>query len=403
MDAKTYLAGSKNLHIGLVTETYQPEVNGVAMTLGQLVNGLAILGHRIDVYRPAQSRLDVPSQQDNIRHITLPGMPIPGYREMHFGFPASRVFRQQWQRQQPDVLYVATEGPLGASAINTALKSDIPVISGFHTNFHSYSNHYRLGWLAPAILAYLRRMHNKTDMTLVPTKALAQYLQNRGFNNVEVLQRGVDIDLFTPLQRSDALRRSWGADNDSIVCIYVGRIAAEKNIHAAVNTVLVLSSHYKIRFVLVGDGPLRKEIQRDHPDFVFCGTRRGDDLAQHYASADVLLFPSRTETFGNVVTESMASGLATVAYDEAAAHEHIKDFYNGVLASDAPGHDFTAVTMRLCKQHERIRTIGLNASEYAKKLGWPAIVARFGSLLYGICSNPESLNRDEEYNTGVHS
>jgi glycosyltransferase involved in cell wall biosynthesis len=403
VDAKTYFSGSKSLHIGLVTETYQPEVNGVAMTLGQLVNGLGSLGHRIDVYRPAQSKLDKPVQQDNIRHITLPGMPIPGYREMHFGFPAGRIFRQQWQRWQPDALYVATEGPLGASAINTALKSDIPVISGFHTNFHSYSNHYRLGLLAPAILAYLRRMHNKTNMTLVPTKALAQQLQNRGFNNVEVLQRGVDINLFTPLRRSDALRQSWGADNDTIVCIYVGRIAAEKNIQAAVETVQALSSHYNIRFVLVGDGPLRKKIQREHPEFVFCGTRRNEDLAQHYASADVLLFPSRTETFGNVVTESMASGLATVAYDEAAAHEHIKDFYNGVLASDTPRHDFTAVTMRLCKQHERIRTIGLNASEYTKKLGWPTIVDRFSSLLHEVCSKSGSFNRDEEYNAGVHS
>ena len=403
MDATTNRIGKQDLSIGLVTETYAPEVNGVAMTLNRLVNGLGNQGHHITIYRPAQSQNDKPVSQGNISEIPMPGMPIPGYREMHLGFPARSFFMQQWQQQRPHILYVATEGPLGASAIKAAARLAIPVISGFHTNFHTYSNHYHLGWLAPAILAYLRRLHNKTLMTLVPTRALAEELDKRGFNKVEILQRGVDTTLFTPTRRDENLRKEWNANDDSIVCIYVGRIAPEKNIHTAVETVASLAKHYNIRFVIVGDGPLREKLENSYPDFVFCGTRLGEDLATHYASADILLFPSRTETFGNVVTEAMASGLATVAYNEAAAHEHITNWHNGVLADDKPSQSFTSVTMRLCKQPELIRSIGKNACEYSQKLGWPTIVSRFEGLLQGACDHASVLTQAHENRTGARS
>lgn len=401
MDTKTCGAGLQNLRVGLVTETYAPEVNGVAMTLERLVNGLCEHGYRVDIFRPARSRHDRTIEQDQVHHIPVPGMPIPGYREMHFGFPAGRLLLARWRQRRPDVLYVATEGPLGASAVNAALKLKIPVISGFHTNFHRYSSHYRPGWLAPVIMAYLRRLHNKTAMTLVPTQSLARELSDRGFKNVEVMQRGVDISLFCPMRRDPGLRRQWGADDDSIVCIYVGRIAPEKNIQTAVDTVLALSTRFKIQFVLVGDGPLRKRLQRQNPGFIFCGTRLGEDLAVHYASADILLFPSRTETFGNVVTEAMASGLTTIAYDDAAAHEHITDFHNGLLAHDTPARNFTAVAMHLCSQPGKIRTIGQNAAEYAGQLGWPSIVARFRSLLLSACGGTESIKPGTEFNPEI--
>jgi glycosyltransferase involved in cell wall biosynthesis len=402
VDIKAKYTGNQALFIGLVTETYAPEVNGVAMTLNRLVNGLCNNGHRIDIYRPQQSRADESVAQSNIKEIPMPGMPIPGYREMHFGFPARKFFLQHWNEEKPDVLYVATEGPLGASAINAASKLKIPVISGFHTNFHTYSNHYRLGWLSPVILAYMRRLHNKTDMTLVPTNALADDLRMRGFSNIKVMQRGVDTVLFNPSRRNDELRKQWQAEDDTIVCLYVGRIAPEKNIQQAIDTVQALSMHYKIRFVIVGDGPLREKLQNRHPQFSFCGTQRGKELAAHYASADVLLFPSRTETFGNVVTEAMASGLTVIAYDEAAAHEHISDWHNGVLAMGSNRQSFTSVAMRLCKQPASIKTIGNNAAEYCQALGWPFIVQQFESLLTDASRRSQPVI-SKTFSTGVSS
>jgi glycosyltransferase involved in cell wall biosynthesis len=381
VDAVTNYSSAGRIHLALVTETYAPEVNGVAMTLGRLVDGLLAANHRISIFRPGRSVANSPGQDNSLREFTMPGMPVPGYTALHFGFPAASRLYSYWCDDPPDVAYVATEGPLGWSAIRAAQRLGIPVVSGFHTNFHSYSKHYHLGWLQSFVLRYLRRLHNRTCFTLTPTHQLAQTLTDNGFDNVRVMQRGVDTRLFNPCRRSAELRSRWGCGENTIVCLYVGRIAAEKNIHEAVDTVCQLSPHIDIRFVLVGDGPLRNRLEHNHPEFIFCGERCGEDLAAHYASGDLLLFPSRTETFGNVVTEGMASGLAVVAYDEAAAHDFIDDWENGVLARDDGPHDFTGMTLRLCKQPKKLRRIGERACHSVQAHGWPLIVEQFESIL----------------------
>jgi glycosyltransferase involved in cell wall biosynthesis len=351
------------------------------MTLGRLVDGLLASGHRISLFRPGRRAVNKRDPDSSLREFIMPGLPIPGYAAMHFGFPATARLFDHWCDDPPDVAYVATEGPLGWSAVRAAQRLGIPVVSGFHTNFHSYSKHYHLGWLRSFVLRYLRRLHNRTCFTLAPTHRLARTLSDSGFHNVRVMQRGVDTRLFNPDRRCEALRARWGCGENTLVCLYVGRIAAEKNISEAVDTVSKLSPHIDMRFAVVGDGPLRNRLEQQHPEFIFCGERYGDDLAAHYASGDVLLFPSRTETFGNVVTEGMASGLAVVAYDEAAAHDFIDDWENGVLARDDGPHDFTGMTLRLCKQPQKLRRIGERACHSVQAHGWPLIVEQFESIL----------------------
>lgn len=403
MDAVTSLNGAGRLHLALVTETYVPEVNGVAMTLGRLVDGLLSAGHRISIFRPGRVDRNGCGPDPDFGEFIMPGMPIPGYTAMRFGFPAAARLERHWRDDAPDVAYVATEGPLGWSAVRAAQRRGIPVVSGFHTNFHSYSKHYHLGWLQPFVLLYLRRLHNRTCFTLTPTRALAQQLADHGFDNIRVMQRGVDTRLFNPGQRSTELRSRWGCGKNTIVCLYVGRIAAEKNIHEAVDTVSKLTPHADIRFVVVGDGPLRNRLELNHPDFIFCGERHGEDLAAHYASGDVLLFPSRTETFGNVVTEGMASGLAVVAYDEAAAHEFISDWDNGVLATDEDPYRFASVTLRLCKQPHTLRSIGERAFGTVQALGWPLIVRQFESILHDAINPIHSPAESRDCTTGARS
>jgi glycosyltransferase involved in cell wall biosynthesis len=216
----------------------------------------------------------------------------------------------------------------------------------------------------------------------VPTTALAQQLRDRAFGCVEVLQRGVDTALFNPGRRSEVLRREWGVGPDQLVCLYVGRIAAEKNIPTAVSAFrAVQHTSPDARLVLVGDGPLSKSLARDNPDIVFCGVRRGEDLARHFASGDLFLFPSQTETFGNVVTEAMASGLAVVAYNQAAAGEHIRDGDNGALAEDDSEKRFIRRAVEVSLETERLTQLGQRAAVYAASLGWTAIVERFIQLL----------------------
>jgi glycosyltransferase involved in cell wall biosynthesis len=167
-----------------------------------------------------------------------------------------------------------------------------------------------------------------------------------------------------------------------LVCLYVGRIAAEKNILTAVRAFRAVQEQTpSARLVLVGDGPMRKGLASGNPDFVFCGMRRGEDLARHYASGDLFLFPSQTETFGNVVTEAMASGLAVVAYQRAAAGEHIRDGENGALADTETQSSFIERAAAIAQQAEQRATIGRNAAATAAALGWDSIVERFLQLV----------------------
>src|SRR5262245_30738679 len=165
--------------------------------------------------------------------MTVPGLPLPGYRTLRAGWPARRALRQSWAACRPDVVYVATEGPLGWSAVRLARRLGIPVLSGFHTDFPGYAEHYRLRWLRPLLLRYLRRFHNDTAGTLVPSAELCERLAARGFARLALLGRGVDGDLFTPARRSPGLRRAWGAADGDLVALYVGRLAPEKNVALA--------------------------------------------------------------------------------------------------------------------------------------------------------------------------
>ncbi len=219
------------LTIDVVSETAPPEVNGVAMTVGRLVEGLRARGHRVTLVRPRRSSGD--SVGDDI---TVRGLCLPGYPEVRIGLPAGAFLRRRWRAQRPDVVHVVTEGPLGWSAVRSARSLGIPTTSGFHTNFDRYSIHYGFGWLRPLIAAYLRGLHRQTGATLVPTAALAAELAGEGIPGVRVVGRGVDTDLFNPARRSAELRAAWGVGEQDLVCLYVGRLAAEKNLSLVVRT-----------------------------------------------------------------------------------------------------------------------------------------------------------------------
>jgi glycosyltransferase involved in cell wall biosynthesis len=375
----------------LVTETYPPEVNGVAMTLGRLMEGLESLGHRTQIVRPRQHAADRPYSNGARSEHLLRGIHLPLYPELQVGLPATGALRRLWREQRPDVLYIATEGPLGWSASRVARGYGIPALSGFHTNFHQYSQHYRLGLLRPLVQRYLRGFHRHTRCTLVPTPELRQSLQAQGYGAVEVLARGVDTALFHPGRRSNDLRRDWGVPGAGPVVLYVGRIAPEKNLDDAVRAFqAVRAVRPSARFVLVGDGPLRGPLAARHPEFVFCGTRRGEELARHYASADLFLFPSLTETFGNVVLEAMASGLAVVAYDYAAARMHIRSGENGLLAPLADSEALDQRARDLALAPEDIQRLGRRAREHALRLDWRHVATRFSELLRSCATGGSS-------------
>jgi glycosyltransferase involved in cell wall biosynthesis len=287
----------------------------------------------------------------------------------------------RWQARRPHAVYIATEGPLGWSALTAARRLGIPAATGFHTRFDDYVGRYGAGFLAPWVLAWLRRFHNRGDMTLVPTLELQLQLQAQGFRQVQRLGRAVDTRQFHPGWRDAALRERWGLADEDLAVVSVGRLAPEKNLALTVAAFRALQArHPRARLILVGDGPVRAELQAANPDLLFAGVQRGDELSRHYASADLFLFSSLSETFGNVTLEAMASGLATVAYDYGAAREHLRHGEHGAAVPFADDQEFIRATVRLGSQGALYR-IGESARSAVQHLHPMEVAADFAGLL----------------------
>ena len=380
-----YPATQRSLRIAFVTETYPPEVNGVALTIARIVEGLHARNHDVQLIRPRQDASDAAETSVRFHEVLMRGLPIPRYPNLRMGLPSKRALVQLWSLHRPDVVHIATEGALGWSALQAAVQLKLPVCSDFRTNFHVYSRHYGIGWLYKPIMAYLRKFHNRTQATMVPTEALRRDLEAGGFKNLSVVSRGVDVQQFSRARRSQALRQQWGVAPDDLVVVYVGRIAPEKNLPMLMAAFEAISRvDARAKLVIVGSGPQQADLQQQPPQTLFVGQRKGEDLAAHYASADLFLFPSLTETFGNVTTEAMASGLAVLAFNYAAAAQLIRNGVNGrvVEIDDAAG--FVQAALELAADTAGRRRMGAAASETAQALDWSSIVARFEGVLDSV-------------------
>jgi glycosyltransferase involved in cell wall biosynthesis len=371
--------------IAYVTETYPPDINGVAMTVAKTVETLRARGHELQLIRPRNVSDPAGRGPDPLQEFLVRGAPIPMYKQLKLGLPAKRALIQLWSRRRPDLVHIATEGPLGWSALQAARKLKLPVCTDFRTNFHAYSQYYGLGWLKGAIFSYMKKFHNQAQCTMVPTQETFDQLQSLGFERLKVVARGVDTDRYSPERRSDALRARWGASNDTLVLLSVGRLAAEKNLD------LVLESYRQIRdriadckLVFVGDGPYRTTLEAQCPEAIFTGFRTGNDLAEHYASADLFLFPSLTETFGNVTLEAMSSGLPTVAFEHAAAKELIIPSLQGALASPHDTRQFVVSALDVACDTARHQQMKTHARMRAMEMGWPAIMEKLEGVYQGL-------------------
>lgn len=362
------------LSVALVTETFPPEVNGVARTLDRLVRELRLRSIRVDVVRPRQAAEPSCPATTGQADFLVPGLPLPGYPSLRFGFPVAWRLRHWFRERRPDVVHIATEGPLGWAALLMARRLGVPVTTTFHTNFPEYGRHY--GYGETMAMSYLRAFHNRAQRTLAPTADLARTLTARGVERVGVLSRGVDCGAYDPARRSGSLRSAWGLAEEDPAVLYVGRLAPEKNVDLLVRLALELARDApRTKLVLVGDGPARRRLEREIPWAVFAGQQIGEDLATHYASADVFVFPSLTDTFGNVVPEAMASGLPVVAFDRGAARELVVD--EGRVVPEGASAAFCAAAIELARDAGERRRRGEAARRRALGLGWSRIADVF--------------------------
>lgn len=365
------------MRIALFTDTCFPTVNGVARALGLLIDHANARGHSVCLVSP--NLADAPHPGASV-HETIPGVRLPFYPELKAARPwlGARI-RRALRRFSPDVVHVATEALVGAAGRRWALEHGVPLVTSYCTNFPDYLAGYRMGFGERACWSYLRRFHAAAAVTLCPSRATLRDLESRGFHTrLDLWTRGVDSELFRPDRRNEELRRTMAPDAD-IVLLYVGRIAPEKKIDLLIQALPRIRSGTgrRVGLVLVGGGPARARLEAaGHPDVHFAGYRRGVDLAAHYASADAFVFASDTETFGQVVSEALSSGLPVVAPDRGGVTDLVVAGETGLLFQPGRADQLAARAISLVEDPALRRRMGREGRKRAEGRSWEAVFDR---------------------------
>ena len=352
------------MKIALITDAWRPQINGVVTTLTQTCKRLRACGHALETFTPEQFR----------------NWPCPGYSEIRLALGCGREVRDRLDRFRPDAIHIATEGPLGLAARSYCRNRGLPYTTSFHTRFPEYI-HLRTRIPLRWTYAFLRWFHSGSERVMVATLALIEELKLRGFKNPVLWSRGVDTDLFRPREKNLI-------EDQRPIFLYVGRVAIEKNIEAFLKLDLPGTKH------VVGDGPQRAELQRKYPQTRFAGSKRGEDLAQYMAAADVLVFPSLTDTFGLVMLEALACGVPVAAFPVQGPNDVIRSDKIGCLDADLRAAALKALELK-----------PEDCREYALQYAWQNCVKQFETNLAPIPnrSSPRTLGwakRNERYRSG---
>lgn len=384
------------MRIALFSDTYLPTVNGVARALGLLVEHARAAGHEVALVTPKVAE-GLPAE-DVAFHETLPGVPAPMYPELQAARPwLGRRIRRRLERFDPHIAHVATEAGVGLAGRSWALSRRIPLLTSFNTHFPDYLAGYGLGRLEGTLWAYLRWFHGRADARVCPSEwARAEMLQHGIKPPVGIWSRGVDSRAFHPRRRSEALRRELAPDAD-VLLMYVGRIAPEKRVPLLLEAwpEIRTRASRKVVLVLVGDGPALEELQgRRLEGVVFTGYRHGAALGAHFASGDVFVFPSDTETFGQVVTEALASGLPAIAPRRGGVVDTVVPGRTGELFEPGDAGDLARKTLLLIEDDVLRRRMARAARAEAEERSWSRVFRSLFTLYAETCRDRGLLVTD---------
>ena len=362
------------LRIALFTGNYVHIEDGVSRTLGRLVGYLVGQGHEVTVLGPT---VDDPPMHQPGRFVAVPSVAAPGRPEyrVSVGFPAET--RRELEAWAPHVVHIATPDVLGHKALRWARRLRIPVVSTYHTHFASYLDYYHLGLGERALWAALRRFYNRCDEVYPPTQTMSDALRAHGVTApIRIWPRGIELDRFDPAFRSDVWRASHGIGPGDLAVTFVSRLVKEKGLDVYAEVVRRLSTLGRsVRAVVVGEGPDREALAAALPDAVFTGHLSGEAISTAYASSDVFLFPSETETFGNLTLEAMASGLAVVCADAAGSRSLVENGETGLLCPPRDVDAFEAAVDSLVASADRRAGLGTRARLAASAYDWPTVLA----------------------------
>jgi glycosyltransferase involved in cell wall biosynthesis len=353
------------MRVALFSGNYNYLREGANQALNRLAGYLIRNGHQVRVYSPVT---DTPAFEPEGELVPVPSIALPLRTEFRLALGLPRDVREDVRQFDPHIVHVSAPDILGTRAQTFSRELGVPVVASLHTRFETYFEHYGLGWAKPLAEAHLRRFYRRCDHVLAPTPAIVEEMKRlRGDDRASLWSRGVDRELFNPQRRDLAWRRAQGLADDDIVLLFFGRLVLEKGIDDYVSTVLELRRRaVKIRPVVIGQGPARERLQQ-LGDTIFAGHLEGRDLARAVASADILLHPSRTEAFGNVVLEAMASGLAIVCADAESARSLSGSSRCMVICHR---DRFTDEVSELSRDGSRRQALGILARQESARFDW---------------------------------
>lgn len=362
------------LRVAIFTGNYNYIKDGVAVTLNRLVDFLQRRGVPVLIFAPT---VETPAFEAVGELVSVPSIPIPSRSEYRISLGLSKSARRRLDAFAPTLIHIAVPDIAGYQALKLAGKRKLPVVASYHTRYDTYLKFYRLGGLERLGRRYLRNFYNKCLMVYPPSESMAQIIRDEGFSdNVQVWSRGVDADLFSPARRSLEWRRSLGVGDDEVLVTFVGRLVKEKNTDLVVRIFKALNERgIGFRAMFVGNGPEEETIRAAVPDALFTGFLVGDDLSRAYASADIFLFPSESETFGNVTLEAMASGLPTVCADASGSRSLVADGETGYLISASDEAGFIERLAGLIENAPLRARMGKAARQRALKFSWDDILS----------------------------
>lgn len=360
------------MRVAIITENFLPKLDGVTRTLAKLLEYLQSHGHHALLLGPESGMTEYAGAEI----VGTPGVPLPFYPELRLNF-FRPLFLRRLTGFQPDVIHLVDPVVLGMAGPAVARMLGKPLVSSYHTNLAAYCKHFGFPRLVHPMWLYNRFIHNQCALTFCPSPSTAEMLRAHGFQRVRLWQRGVDTVLFRPERRNEVTRASWLADEQKAVLMYVGRVSWEKNLRLLTSAYRQMD-HTRCHLVIVGDGPALREIRQEVADLpvTFTGYLRGEELAGAYASADIFAFPSRTETFGQVVLEAMASGLPVVGLQAEGVRDSVEDGRTGYLLAgeymteEEEAAAYRKLLERLVERPERRQAMGAAAQRAASQHTW---------------------------------
>ncbi|WP_088043181.1 glycosyltransferase family 1 protein [Bacillus sp. EAC] len=359
------------MRIAIFTDTYIPQVNGVAKTLNRFTNYLNENGHSFHVFAPDDFGVVTSESVSRFKAI-----PFKIYPECKISLPSLTKMKKKLKEFNPDIIHIATPFTIGLCGLHFAKKLKIPLVASYHTNFDHYLEYYNLSFLENFLWKYLDWFHKPTQKIFVPSKDTLNHLNTKGFNNLSIWTHGVDCSIFKPSLSNDELKRKYQITSKYTVC-FVGRIAPEKDL----DTLCKIISYTKQRFgnnltwLIVGDGPKKEDMikKTGTNQIVYTGYLQRNELAEVYSLSDLMVFPSDTETFGNVVLEAMACGTPVIGADAGGVKNIIRDYSTGILCEPKNSFTFCQAIEDCLHQTEMLNRMSIKARDYALTQDWNSI------------------------------